>query len=138
MKFQASLQFGDNTVGYYAKQYGVVNYKCRFSREFDGFQPATVSYCERITVTIVAPGKQDLALYEWFTSGGVLNGRIVFDATLGANVDQEETRVLTFEEAHCFSLSEHYNIDLPERRLLVLEFDAEIINYTNQTFKHLS
>lgn len=137
MKFLASLQFGDNTVGYYAKQYGVVNFKSRFNREFDGFQPATVAYCERITLTVIAPGKQDLTLYEWFTSGGVLNGSIVFDATFGANADQDETRVLTFEEAHCFSLSEHYDINLPERRLLVLEFDAEIINYNNQTFKHL-
>lgn len=137
MKFQASLQFGDNMVGYYAQQYGVVNFKSHFNREYDGFQPSAHAYCEHIEISVIAPGKQDLNLYEWYVSGGVLNGRIVFDATLGANADQDETRCLYFEEAHCYSISEHYDIDVPTRRILVIEFDAQIINYSNQTFKHL-
>ena len=43
------------------------------------------------------------------------------------STNDEETKEILFEDAHCLSLSEKYDIDSEERRLLTLEIVSEKI-----------
>ena len=76
-------------------------------------------------MTVVAPGKEDLGLIEWFSSQDVQNGRIVISLTNDLRKDETDTQILYFEEAKCFSFSEYYDINVSRRRLLKLAISAE-------------
>jgi hypothetical protein len=75
---------------------------------------------------VVAPGKEDLTLFEWFADQSVLDGRITI--SLGATNDNSlDSQEIVFEEAVCFALSEMYDIDSSMRRLLKLSILAKKI-----------
>jgi len=138
MALQAKLQFGDNYAGIYSREYLLTDYHCHFKRESEHNGPTTKPICDHITLTIVAPGRDDLSLFEWYINGDVLNGCIVFDVSVGVRKnDTIDQRVIVFEEARCFSLTEHYQIDDLRRRELILEIDAESVTINDLTFEHL-
>ena len=106
MALIAVLEFGDNNIKRYSKQYLVSDCRLLFARPFNGFTPESVTRCERVEVTVVAPGKDDHSLLEWFSAQTVQNGRIVISLANETNDKDSDTQVLYFEEAKCFSLSE--------------------------------
>lgn len=126
MAIFAKLQFGDNYCRQYSSEYPVLWCKCHFYRQYNHIRPEEPARCEKITIKVVAPGKDDLSLYDWYASDYVLSGRLVFDMAMRNAVD-DETKEILFEDAHCLSLSEKYDIDSEERRLLTLEIVSEKI-----------
>ncbi|MDO4757460.1 MAG: type VI secretion system tube protein TssD [Parabacteroides sp.] len=124
MSLFATLEIGDNHVGIYNKQYQVVHCQYKFARGYNYRKPDTVTRNKSIEITVVAPGKEDLSLYDWYISKSVLSGRIVFDMS-GQLHSDGQPKILQFENAHCFSLSESYHIDKPRRRIIRLEITAE-------------
>lgn len=120
----ASLQFGDNGAHLYSREYLVVECNCHFSRRYNHFRPESIARCDKITIKVVAPGKDDLSLFEWYANGDILSGRLVFNLAVKGN---DETKEILFEDAHCLSLAEKYDIGVSEQRLLTLEIVSERI-----------
>lgn len=135
MSLSATLQIGDNNIGVYDRQYKVVRCQYNFSRGYNFRMPDTTSRNKSISITIVAPGKEDLSLYDWYINRTVLNGRILFDLSGQAMFD-ENPKTIYFEGASCFSLSESYHIDQENRRLIHIEITTEETTVDNIRFKN--
>ena len=100
MALTAVLEFGDNSIKRYSKQYLVSDCRLLFARPFNGFSPEGAARCERVEVTVVAPGKDDLGLVEWFSTQGVQNGRIIISLTNEVKADDADAQILYFEGAN--------------------------------------
>lgn len=126
MALTAVLEFGDNNIRRYAKQFMVADCRFVFDRSYNDFCPEGDTRCERMELFVVAPGKEDLMLFEWFANQSVLDGRVVI--SLGAANDSSlDSQEIVFEEAVCFALSEMYDINSSMRRLLKLSILANKI-----------
>ena len=125
MALTAVLEFGDNNIKRYSKHYLVSDCRFLFQRSSNSFSPEGAVRCERVEVIVVAPGKEDLGLVEWFSTQDVQNGRIVISLTNDLKDNDTDTQILYFEEAKCFSFSEYYDINVSRRRLLKLAISAE-------------
>ena len=137
MALTAVLEFGDNSIKRYSKQYLVSDCRLLFARPFNGFSPEGAARCERVEVTVVAPGKDDLGLIEWFSTQGVQNGRLVISLTNELKDNESDSQILYFEEAKCFSLSEYYDINVSRRRLLKLAIGAETLEIDGVTLNRI-
>lgn len=136
MSLSAHLQFGDNQIGIYTHDYLVVDCRFHFTRHHNYYLPDSDARCNKVEVTVVAPGKEDLNLYEWYIDQTTLCGRILFDLSNQSADGFETYKELSFEDALCFSLSEDYHIDKDRRRLLRLEFMADRMVIDNILFDH--
>lgn len=133
MALLARLQFGDNDAGFYSKEYLVMDCHLRFSRHHNHFRPDTDARCEKVELVVVAPGREDLNLYEWYIQNGTMSGRIVYDLQSLTHSSVVE-KVILFEEAHCFAIEEEYHIDTQKRRCLKLSLVAEKLEINDTTF----
>ena len=126
MALTAVLEFGDNSIKRYSKQFLVADCRFVFDRSYNDFCPEGDTRCDRMELFVVAPGKEDLTLFEWFANQSVLDGRVVI--SLGAANDSSlDSQEIVFEEAVCFALSEMYDIESSMRRLLKLSILANKI-----------
>ena len=126
MALTAVLEFGDNDIRRYSKQFMVADCRFVFDRSYNDFCPEGDTRCDRMELFVVAPGKEDLTLFEWFGNQSVLDGRVVI--SLGASNDSSiDSQEIVFEEAVCFALSEMYDIESSMRRLLKLSILANKI-----------
>ena len=87
-------------------------------------------------LVVVAPGKEDLNLYEWYINNDTLSGRVVIDLQTMSEPDSV-MKLLEFEDAHCYSIQEEYQIDTQRRRCLRLSFVAERITVNEIEFNNL-
>lgn len=133
MALTAVLEFGDNNIKRYSKRFLVAD--CRFviDRSYNSFCPEGRTRCERMELFVVAPGKDDLTLFEWFTFMESREGRVVI--SLGGSGDSSlDSQEVLFEDAVCFSLSEVYDIESSRRRLLKLSIAANVIKIDEVLF----
>ena len=137
MALIAVLEFGDNSIKRYSKQYLVSDCRLVFNRSYNAFSPDSATRCERVEVTVIAPGKEDHGLLEWFSAQSVQNGRIVISLTNERKDNDADAQILYFEEAKCFSLSETYDIDVSRRRLLKLAISAETLQIDGITLNRI-
>lgn len=136
MALIARLQFGNNDTKVYSSEYLVADCHCHFSRHHNQFQPDADPRCERVEIVVVAPGKENLNLYEWYISGDPISGRVLFDLMLANGGDLTASSELLFEDAYCFSLAEDYHIDSSNRRYLKLSLMAERIIVDGVVYKN--
>ena len=120
MSLLKKLQIGDNAVGRYTKEYLLVDYRCHTCRGHNEFRPNSDMNCERIEVTIIAPGVDDLSIYDWFINQTTFDGRLQIELPAALHQGSTEYKEILFEEASCFSLEEHYEIGKNQRRVLKL------------------
>jgi len=137
MALTARLQFGDNDQGLYPREYLVANCRCHFSRRYNGFRPDMDAICERVEITVIAPGMEDLSLYEWYINGTLQSGRLIYDLSGISGNDEPVTREVLFNDAYCFALAEEYNINGGNRRLLKLSIVGENITINDSKFVNL-
>lgn len=135
MALIAALEFGDNNVQRYTKQYLLADCRFVFDRPYNAFSPERSTRCERLEVVAVAPGKDDLTLFQWFSDQDVKDGRIVISLTGDSMQNTAEPQVIYFEEAKCLKLSEIYDIDSSQRRLIKLAIIASSIEIEGVEFK---
>lgn len=135
MSLSATLQIGDNSLQNYSKEYKVVRSQYRFARGYNFRLPDTLARNKIIEITIVAPGKEDLSLYDWYIHRTLLSGRIVFDLS-GQTMFDERPKIIQFEDASCFSISESYHIDNESQRLIKIEITAETTVVDSISFKN--
>lgn len=136
MALTAVLEFGDNSIKRYSKQYLVADCQLVFDRPHNAYSPGGAARCERIELEVIAPGKEDLGLFDWYASQSVQNGRLII-SLMGNSLNTADSQILYFEEAKCFSLSEYYDINSSRRRTLKLSICAEEINVEDVQFKSL-
>ncbi len=137
MALLAALEFGDNNIGRYSKSYLVSDCRFVFKRPFNSYRPEGIARCERLELDVIAPGKNDLNLFDWYDKQGVQSGRIVISLAAEAKLDEKDAQVILFENAKCFSLSESYDINSSRRRNLKLALEAETITVDNIIFQNL-
>ena len=87
-----------------------------------------------IELTVIAPGKQDMELYEWFINQSTLSGRVLIQLPPQPMQNDQETKEILFDEATCFSLEEEYHIGTNQRRVLKLSLVADEININDVLF----
>ena len=97
--------------------------------------PEGSAQCERLEVSVICPGRDDLDLYEWFDTQNAQEGRIVISATTIKTSDGNAEHVICFEDAHCFSLTEDYDAGTTRRRILKLAIEAEKISVDDVEIK---
>lgn len=136
MEVQAKLQIGDNSSHIYSKQYNVVNLTCHYKRLTGSSRPNTDALCENIDLTLVAPDMEDLSLYDWYISGGPLNGRVALDLSDGKAKTDGINADLEFEEAYCYAIEEEYKIDGMMLRTVKLSIVASEVTFEGATFKN--
>ncbi len=120
MSLLKKLQIGDNAAGRYTKEYLLVDYKCHTCRSHNAFRPNADMSCESIELTIIAPGVDDMSIYDWFINQTSVDGRIQVELPDILYQGNTEYKEILFEDASCFSLEEHYEIDKNQRRVLHL------------------
>ena len=86
---------------------------------------------------MIAPGKRDLGLFQWFSNQETREGRIAISLIGDAKQNEAEPQVIYFEDAKCLSLSEMYDIDNSSRRLIKLAIVADSIEIEDVEFKCL-
>ena len=123
MALIAALEFGDNNIRRYTKQYLLADCRFVFDRPYNAFSPERPARCERLEVVVIAPGKRDLGLFQWFSNQEILMQ------------NQADPQVIYFENAKCLSLSEMYDIDNSSRRLVKLAIVADSIEIEDVEFK---
>ena len=136
MALIAALEFGDNNIRRYTKQYLLADCRFVFDRPYNAFSPERPARCERLEVVVVAPGKKDLGLFQWFSNQEIREGRIAI-SLVGDGKIEADPQVIYFENGQCLSFSEVYDIDNSRRRLLKLAIIAEKIELENVEFKCL-
>ena len=87
-------------------------------------------------LVVVAPGMEDLNLYEWYINNDTLCGRVVIDLQTMSEANSM-MKLVEFEDAYCYSIQEEYHIDEQRRRFLRLSFVAEKISVNEIEFKNL-
>lgn len=120
MSLLKKLQIGDNALGRYNKEYLLVDYKCHTFRSHNEFRPSSNMSCERIDLTIIAPGVDDMSIYDWFINQTTIDGRLLIELPAVLHQGSTEYKEIQLEEASCFSLEEHYEIGKNQRRVLKL------------------
>lgn len=122
MEVIAKLQFGDNFEKAYHQTYQVVGYHSLVSRRHNSFHPYTVPQCDVIELTVVAPDKSDMGLYQWYLDNEKRSGCISLDLQeVKANEDSSVEHMLEFEDAQCFAIEEDYNVLNHSLRLFTLK-----------------
>ncbi|MBQ6379428.1 MAG: hypothetical protein IJJ56_11645 [Prevotella sp.] len=137
MALTAVLEFGDNNIKRYSKQYLVSDFRLLYARPYNEFSPEGTARCERVELTVVAPGREDLSLFDWFSTQSVQSGRLFISLSNDGKLDTEDAQILYFEEAKCFSLSEVYDVDQSRRRQLKLAIGADKIEIDDVTFNRI-
>lgn len=137
MALIAVLEFGDNSIRRYTKQYLLSDCRFVFDRPYNAFSPERPAHCERIEVVVIAPGKSDLGLFQWFSEQENREGRIAISLISDVAQNETEPQVVYFENARCLSLSEMYDIDNSSRRLIKLAIISDKIEIEDVEFNCL-
>ena len=117
--------------------YLVVGFRCRHSRKHNGFHPTTSSSCEQIEITVVAPTNDDFLFYEWLINRSKQSGSLSYELPVSPQNGSGEKRVIEFSDAGCLSVSEHYDINERNRRLITIVVVPEEVKIDDINVKHL-
>ena len=135
MALSANLQFGDNFVHRYTKEYRVVDSFTRFSRKYNHSRPETDAQCKEIELTLIAPDMTDLNLYDWYINQGEQSCRLLFYYSDIQNGENELVKEVLLENAICYGISEEYSAEHHTRRLLKLQIVAEEVSVCDLSFR---
>jgi hypothetical protein len=136
MSLLKKLEIGNNEIGKYTKDYLLMDYKCHTCRHSNEFRPDADKYCERIDMTIVAPGREDVSLYQWFISQNSESGRIFIELPPNAS-HQGETKDILFENATVYAIEEEFQFDRDKVRKLKISIVAEKVTIDGVTVNSL-
>jgi hypothetical protein len=136
MSLLKKLQIGNNEIGKYTKEYLLMDYKCHTCRHCNELRPHADKFCERIDMTIVAPGREDVRLYQWFISQASESGRILIELPPNAQQEAEKKEIL-FENAIIYSLEEEFHFNKDRVRKLKISIVAEQETIDGVTFNRV-
>lgn len=125
MSLSANLYLGDNASENYTNAYQITQCQIKVSRHHNSYNPDSDPRCDQIILSIIAPEKDDLELFDWYINQTSLSGKIVIDLTNQSTKYDITERDIKFENAKCFSIAESYNINDTNRHQLKLGIMAE-------------
>ena len=128
------LQFGDNKSEKYNQKFLLLDYKCHFIRDHNEYRPTGVKQCERLELTLVASKSSNTFIYQWFVNQEMKSGRFTIEYPIQGNNTSDETRMVYFEDAMCYSIEEEYHIGDLQTRKLKLCLIADNITIDEITF----
>lgn len=131
MALFATFQLGDNVSRFYTKSYQLVDCSLHFNRKHNHAQPETNACCQSINLTLIAPDKSDLSLFEWYINQEEHDGRIIFSSAASDISDICDTREILFEDALCYRIKEDFSIQSPNRRSIKLYLAAGDVTVCN-------
>ena len=134
MALIATLQFGDNDNKRYSKEYLVSDVRCHIQRLHNRYYADSTAKCERLEVTVVAPGMDDLTFLDWYVNQSVMTGRVVIAMSNEVKLDISDSKEILFEDARCFQLKERYDIG-GGRRMMTLSIAAHTMTIDNVKFE---
>jgi len=135
MELEAELFFGNSmSPQNRPKTFHVVDCRIEFNRTYNEFGPSGAVKNRIIEVCVIAPGKNDLFFFDWFTSKNEMNGGIFFSEPTKKMTSSSPVQTIYFEGAQCIGLSEFYDINTQNRRTLKLRISAELIAVNNINF----
>ena len=120
MSLSARLYIGDNLSSNYTKEYQVTQCEVKVARNHTLYRPDGNPRCSVANISLIAPDKDDLELFQWYIDQTSLSGKIVVDLTNQSAKYDITTRTFKFEDAKCFSIDEIYNISDTNRHQLKL------------------
>lgn len=136
MSLLKKLQIGNNEIGKYTQDYLLMDYQCHTCRQHNDLRPEADKFCERIDMTVVAPGRENVQLYQWFISQETESGRILIELPPNAKNDDEKKEVF-FENAVIYSLEEEFHFNTDRVRKLKLSIVAEQVTIDGVTFNRI-
>lgn len=98
----------------------VTDFQCHLTRRNNRTRPDGAARCERLELTVVAPGKEDLSLFEWYGDHTSMSGRILIELSSLSTNQNTEWKEVQFENGICYSMEEEYHIDQNRLRSLRL------------------
>ena len=125
MSLFAKLYLGDNASANYTKEYKVVQCEVKVLRHHNSYTPDGNPRCDQLILSVIAPNKDDLMLFEWYIDQSTLSGKVVIDLANQSSKYDITTRTFRFEDAQCFSIAETYNISDTNRHMLKLGIMAK-------------
>lgn len=131
MALFATLQLGDNVSQHYTKTYQLVDCSFHFARKYNHAQPESDARCQSIDLTLIAPDKSDLSLFDWYINKEEHDGRIIFSSASANINDSSDTREILFESAMCYRITEDYSIQVINRRTVKMYLVAEDVAVCN-------
>jgi hypothetical protein len=87
-------------------------------------------------MTIVAPGRENVQLYQWFISQAAESGRILIELPPNATKDAEKKEVC-FENAIIYSFEEEFHFNTDRVRKLKISIVAEQVTIDGVTFNRI-
>lgn len=135
MSLFAKLYLGDNASANYTKEYKVVQCEVKVSRHHNSYTPDGNPRCDQLILSVIAPNKDDLMLFEWYIDQSTLSGKVVIDLANQSSKYDITTRTLKFEDAKCFSIAETYNISDTNRHMLKLGIMAKKLEIDETEFQ---
>ena len=134
MALIASLQLGDNDNRIYPKQYLVNKVRCHLIRPHNLYYADSEPRCERLELTVIAPGMEDLTLMDWYVNQEPMSGRVVISLSNEAKLGMDDSKEILFEDGVCYCLAENYDIDVG-RRTITLSIAINTLTIDNVKFK---
>ena len=134
MALTAYLQFGDNSIERYSRQYLLKEVTTHFIRPHDERRPTADAFCEALQITVYVSANEDTMFQEWYISGNEQSGRILIETSDPQKGDENIYFSIKFDGGLCHEISEEYTIDT-ERRILKLTFSSEKIIANKVEFK---
>lgn len=131
----AKLQLGDNGFRRYAREYLLVDFTCRVVRRHNEARPDGSPQFEHMELTVVAPGRMDLNLYEWYVGHSSMSGRILIELPAPSPNQPADWKEVLFEDGLCYSIAEDYHIDESVRRTLKLQIVSREVTVDDIVFK---
>lgn len=117
MSLTSYIQFGNNELKKYSRQYSLKYTRCHLSRADNNIRPTTDAVCESINIGVIVPEKDDRFVYEWYISGDMQSGRILIEISDPMKDNEPVWKEIFFEGATCFSMSEDFKLDTNRRSL---------------------
>ena len=133
MSLTAYIQFGNNDIAKYSREYMLKDIRCHFKRNHDAVRPTEDAYCESIEISVFVPGKDDLMLIEWFANAEMQSGRILVEESDPLKEEEQKWHQIIFDDALCFSLREDFKQD-EKRRVLYLGIMAQSLKADGVSF----
>lgn len=137
MSLIKKLQLGNNEIGRYTTEYLLKDYQCHTCRHYTDYRPSADKFCERIDMTVIAPGREDVSLYNWFINKGAESGRILIELPPNSSQKPQEKKEVLFENAVVYLLEENFNFETDRVRQLKISIVAEQVTVDGVRFNRI-
>ena len=102
MSLFANLYLGNNASGAYTNAYQVVQCEVKVSRHHNSYTPDGNPRCDQLILSVIAPNKDDLMLFEWYINLTLLSGKVIIDLANQSSKYDITTRTLKLRMPNAF------------------------------------